>query len=107
LDHIGRIFLNFQELYGDRSSPEDASMVSGIARSDDMPVTVIAQQKVKSIKKISGRILASKSRKGSESIEPDEIGRKLCIPIKTFVDIPGVFLGIQPEERYVAEAIAG
>ena len=50
LDYINEIFTDFMELHGDRNFGDDKSIVGGIARLDDMPVTVIGEQKGKKAK---------------------------------------------------------
>ena len=45
LDYIERIFTNFQEIHGDRSFGDDAAIVAGMARFEDAPVVVVAEQK--------------------------------------------------------------
>ncbi len=47
LDYINSIFSDFIELHGDRNFGDDKSIVGGIALLDDIPVTVIGQQKFK------------------------------------------------------------
>ena len=50
LDYIKYIFDEFMELHGDRLYSDDKAIVGGIAYLDDMPVTVIGEQKGKSTK---------------------------------------------------------
>ncbi|MDR1890864.1 MAG: acetyl-CoA carboxylase carboxyltransferase subunit alpha [Puniceicoccales bacterium] len=107
LDYIGRIFLNFQELHGDRLYADDASMVCGIATCDDIPVMVIAQQKGKSIKENIRRNFGMQKPEGyRKALRLMKLAEKFGIPIVTFVDTPGAFPGVESEERHVAEAIA-
>ena len=44
-DYIPLIFDEFYEMHGDRYYGDDAAILGGIARLDDIPVTVIAEVK--------------------------------------------------------------
>ena len=50
LDYINNIFENFIELHGDRNFGDDKAIVGGIAWLEDIPVTVIGEQKGKNVK---------------------------------------------------------
>jgi acetyl-CoA carboxylase carboxyl transferase subunit alpha len=50
LDYIEKIFDGFIELHGDRKFRDDPSIVGGVARLRDLPVTVIGQQKGRNTK---------------------------------------------------------
>ena len=50
LDYIESIFDNFIEFHGDRNFGDDKAIVGGIALLDELPVTVIGEQKGKSAK---------------------------------------------------------
>ena len=45
LDYVHNIFTDFQELHGDRSFADDASIVGGLARFSNQSVMVIGHQK--------------------------------------------------------------
>ena len=47
LDYINNLFDDFIELHGDRNFGDDKSIIGGIALLDQMPVTVIGEQKGK------------------------------------------------------------
>jgi acetyl-CoA carboxylase carboxyl transferase subunit alpha len=107
LDYIDRIFLNFQELHGDRLHGDDASMICGIATCNDMPIMVIAQQKGKSIKENIRRNFGMQKPEGyRKALRLMKLAEKFNMPIVTFIDTPGAFPGIESEERHVAESIA-
>ncbi|MDR2779174.1 MAG: acetyl-CoA carboxylase carboxyltransferase subunit alpha [Puniceicoccales bacterium] len=107
LDYIDRMFMNFQELHGDRLYADDPSMVCGIATCDDMPIMVIAQQKGKSIKENIRRNFGMQKPEGyRKALRLMKLAEKFGVPIVTFVDTPGAFPGVESEERHVAEAIA-
>src|SRR5579864_3901341 len=45
LDYIERLFPDFQEIHGDRFYGDDPAIVAGLARFEDRPVVVVAEQK--------------------------------------------------------------
>ena len=49
-DYIKNIFKDFIELHGDRLFSDDKSIIGGIAKLNDIPVTVIGEQKGKTSK---------------------------------------------------------
>lgn len=51
-DYISRLFTDFIELHGDRYFQDDKAIIGGISKFHGVPVTVIAQEKGKTIKKI-------------------------------------------------------
>ena len=44
-DYIDRIFTDFEELHGERCFADDAAIIAGLARLDDMAVAIIGHQK--------------------------------------------------------------
>lgn len=50
MDYINNIFDEFIELHGDRAFKDDKAMVCGLAKIEDKPFTVIAQQKGRNTK---------------------------------------------------------
>src|SRR6267378_2587515 len=78
LDYVQMLFTHFEELHGDRTFAEDASIVGGLARFGNAPCVVIGHQK---------------GRDTKEKI------------LRNFVDTPGAYPGIDAEERGQSEAI--
>ncbi|MDR2603324.1 MAG: acetyl-CoA carboxylase carboxyltransferase subunit alpha [Puniceicoccales bacterium] len=106
-DYIDRIFLNFQELHGDRLYADDNSMVCGMTTCDGMSIMVIAQQKGRSIKENIRRNFGMQKPEGyRKALRLMKLAEKFNMPIVTLVDTPGAFPGIESEERHVAESIA-
>ena len=64
LDYIKYIFDEFMELHGDRLYSDDKAIVGGIAYLDDMTLTFIGEQKVKSKKEIMERIFGMPEPEG-------------------------------------------
>ncbi len=107
LDYISRIFTDFDELHGDRTFADDHALVGGIARLDDTPVMIIAQQK--------GRDTKEKIYRNFGMLHPEgyrrakrlmEMAEKFSLPVITFIDTPGAYPGIDAEARGQSEAIA-
>jgi acetyl-CoA carboxylase carboxyl transferase subunit alpha len=107
LDYIERVFDGFIELHGDRAFGDDAAIIGGLALLEGMPVTIIANQK--------GRTLKDNMRRNHGMANPEGYRKALRLarqaekfhrPIITFVDTAGAYPGIGAEERGIGEAIA-
>lgn len=107
LDYIERISDNFIELHGDRYFADDAAIVGGIGFIDNMPVTIVAQQKGRNTKENITRNFAMPHPEGyRKSLRLMKQAEKFKRPVICFVDTPGAFCGIGAEERGQGEAIA-
>ncbi len=107
LDYIKMIFTDFDELHGDRTYADDASIVGGIARLDDRPVMVIGHQKGREVKEKVKRNFGMPRPEGyRKACRLMEMAERFCLPIITFIDTPGAYPGIGAEERGQSEAIA-
>ena len=107
LDYIERIFDDFTELHGDRYHGDDQAIVGGIGFLAGRPVTIIANQK--------GRTLKENMRRNHGMAHPEGYRKALRLakqaekfhrPIVTFVDTSGAYPGLEAEERGIGEAIA-
>ncbi|MDR0376472.1 MAG: acetyl-CoA carboxylase carboxyltransferase subunit alpha [Spirochaetaceae bacterium] len=107
LDYIERIFDKFVELHGDRCFGDDPAIVGGIGFLAGRPVTVLANQK--------GRTLKDNMRRNHGMANPEGYRKALRLakqaekfhrPVITFVDTAGAYPGIGAEERGIGEAIA-
>ncbi|HCC06904.1 MAG TPA: acetyl-CoA carboxylase carboxyl transferase subunit alpha [Clostridiales bacterium] len=107
LDYINIIFTDFIELHGDRLFADDKAFVCGIAKFNDQPVTIIAQQKGRNTKEKIERNFAMPHPEGyRKALRFMKQAEKFKRPIICFVDTPGAFCGIGAEERGQGEAIA-
>lgn len=107
LDYIERIFEGFIELHGDRFYGEDRAIVGGIAFFNDIPVTVIAQQKGRNTKENITRNFSMPHPEGyRKALRLMKQAEKFSRPVICFIDTPGAFCGIGAEERGQGEAIA-
>ncbi len=107
LDYIEYIFDDFIELHGDRYFADDKSIVGGVATINGRSVTVIGQQKGKSVEENIKRNFGMPQPEGyRKSIRLMKQAEKFKRPIITFIDTPGAYPGIGAEERGQGEAIA-
>lgn len=107
LDYITRIFDNFIELHGDRYFADDAAIVGGLAFLEGQPVTIIANQKGRSLKENMKRNHGMANPEGyRKALRLAKQAEKFHRPIITFVDTSGAYPGIGAEERGIGEAIA-
>ncbi len=106
-DYLPRIFEDYMELHGDRGFRDDEAIWGGIALLGGRPVTVIGQQK--------GRTLDENVRFQFGMPHPEGYRKALRLmkqaekfgrPVICFVDTPGAFCGVGAEERGQGEAIA-
>ncbi len=107
LDYINKIFTNFIELHGDRYFGDDKSIIGGIAELEEIPVTVIGEQKGKNAKENIERNFGMPNPEGyRKALRLMKQAEKFNRPIITFIDTPGAYPGIGAEERGQGEAIA-
>ncbi len=107
LDLLNSIFTDFVEIHGDRRYADDAAMVCGFAKLEDIEVAVIGQQKGRDINERRYRNFAMTKPEGyRKALRLMRMAEKFGRPIITFVDTPGAYPGIDAEERGQAEAIA-
>ncbi len=106
LDYIQNIFADFQELHGDRSYADDASMVGGLARFSNQTVMVIGHQKGHDTKEKLLRNFGMPRPEGyRKALRLMRLAEKFGMPVLTFVDTPGAYPGVGAEERGQSEAI--
>ena len=107
MDYINLVFDSFIELHGDRCFSDDKSIVAGIANINNIPVTVIGQQKGKTTSENIERNFGMTNPDGyRKALRLMKQAEKFGRPIITFIDTPGAYPGIGAEERGQGEAIA-
>lgn len=107
LDYIQAIFTDFQELKGDRTYADDASIMAGLARLDDQPVMVIGHQKGRTVQEKVKRNFGMPRPEGyRKALRLMKMAERFQVPVLTFIDTPGAYPGIDAEERGQSEAIA-
>ncbi len=106
-DYLDKIFDDFMEFHGDRLFSDDLAIVGGVAKLGGMNVTVIAQEKGKSLRDKVKRNFGSPLPDGyRKSLRLMKQAEKFGRPIICLVDTQGAFCGIEAEERGQGEAIA-
>ena len=107
LDYIGKIFIGFSELHGDRLFGDDPAIVGGFAFFEGKPVMVMGQQKGRDTKQKLYRNFGMPKPEGyRKALRLMRLAGKFGLPIVTFLDTMGAYPGIDAEERGQAEAIA-
>jgi len=107
LDYIGRVFDGFIELHGDRAFGDDPAIVGGLAFLEGRPVTILANQKGRTLKENMWRNYGMANPEGyRKALRLARQAEKFRRPIVTFVDTMGAYPGIGAEERGIGEAIA-
>jgi acetyl-CoA carboxylase carboxyl transferase subunit alpha len=106
LDYIQALFTHFEELHGDRTFSDDASIVGGLARFNGAPCVVVGQQKGRDTKEKIARNFGMPKPEGyRKALRLMKLAEKFGLPVFTFVDTPGAYPGIDAEERGQSEAI--
>ncbi|MDH4191502.1 MAG: acetyl-CoA carboxylase carboxyltransferase subunit alpha [Betaproteobacteria bacterium] len=106
LDYIPMLFTHFEELHGDRTFSDDASIVGGLARFDGVPCMVIGHQKGRDTKEKIARNFGMPRPEGyRKALRQMRLAEKFGLPVFTFVDTPGAYPGVDAEERGQSEAI--
>jgi acetyl-CoA carboxylase carboxyl transferase subunit alpha len=107
LDYISRIFDDFIELHGDRAFGDDPAIIGGLAFFGGRPVTIIANQKGRTLKENMFRNHGMANPEGyRKALRLAKQAEKFRRPIISFVDTAGAYPGIGAEERGIGEAIA-
>lgn len=107
MDYISRIFTEFDELSGDRSTSAGPAIMAGIARLEGKPVMIIGHEKGrKTAEKIERNFGMPNPEDYRKALRLMKLAEKFHLPIITFIDTPGAYPGIGAEERNQSEAIA-
>jgi acetyl-CoA carboxylase carboxyl transferase subunit alpha len=107
LDYITRIFTDFTELHGDRCFGDDPAIIGGLGFLGDRPVTILANQKGRSLKESVLRNHGMGNPEGyRKALRLAREAERFRRPIVTFVDTAGAYPGLGAEERGIGEAIA-
>lgn len=104
LDYIRRISPQFVELHGDRLYGDDPAIVGGIGEIAGHGVIIIGHERGHGdpIRR-NGQALPEGYRK---AIRLFALASRLRLPVLTFIDTPGAYLGEGAEERGIASAIS-
>lgn len=106
-DYVGMIFEEFTELHGDRLFKDDPAVIGGLAFLNDIPVTVVGQQKGRDTKENIFRNFGMPHPEGYRKVlRLMKQAAKFKRAIITLVDVAGAYPGIEAEERGQGEAVA-
>ena len=106
-EYIEYLCNDFIELRGDRLFRDDKSIIGGIGSINGNVVTIIAQQKGKSLDENLERNFAMPHPEGyRKALRLMKQAEKFRRPIITLIDTPGAYPGLEAEERGQGEAIA-
>ena len=106
-EFIDYLCSDFIELHGDRLFRDDRSIIGGIGTINGIVVTIIAQQKGKSLDENLKRNFAMPHPEGyRKALRLMKQAEKFRRPIITLIDTPGAYPGLEAEERGQGEAIA-
>lgn len=106
-DYIERIFTDFQELHGDRSSSSAPAIIGGLARLEGQPVMVLGHEKGKRTKdKVYRNFGMARPEEYRKALRLMKLAEKFKLPVFAFIDTMGAYPGIAAEERNQSEAIA-
>ena len=107
LDYIEAMMTDFIEMHGDRAFADDPAIVSGMAKLDGMPLTVIGHQKGRTTKEKIFRNFGMPNPEGyRKALRVMRFAERFRKPLLTFIDTPGAYPGIGAEERGQGESIA-
>ena len=107
IDFIQRLFTDWTELHGDRLYGDDPAILGGIARLNDLPVTVIGHQKGKNVKDNMRMNYGMPNPEGyRKTLRLIQQAEKFKRPVIMFIDTPGAHPGVGAEERGQAWAIS-
>ena len=106
-DYIDRIFVDFEELHGERYFADDPAIITGIGRLNKHSIAVIGHQKGRNTKERIKRNYGMPKPEGyRKALRIMRLAERFNLPILTFIDTPGAYPGIEAEERGQSEAIA-
>jgi len=107
LDYIEAMMTDFVEMHGDRAFADDPAIVSGMAKLDGMPLTIIGHQKGRTTKEKIFRNFGMPNPEGyRKALRVMRFAERFRKPLLTFIDTPGAYPGIGAEERGQGESIA-
>ena len=99
IDYISAIFDKFMELHGDRLLGDDGAVIGGIAEIEGIPVTVIGQQKGRTMKQNLKRNFGMPNPDGyRKAVRLMKQAEKFGRPVVTFINTSGAFCGVDAEE---------
>jgi len=106
-DYIPELFEDFIELHGDRGYADDKAVLTGLARFNGVPVTVVGHVKGRNTaEKIESNFGMPHPEGYRKALRQMKLAEKFHRPVITLIDTPGAYCGVAAEERGQGEAIA-
>ena len=106
-EYIPLLFKDFTELHGDRYFSDDPALLGGIGFFNDVPITVIAQVRARSIEELTRINFSMPHPEGyRKALRLAKQAEQFKRPVLCFIDTPGAYCGVGAEERGQGEAIA-
>ena len=104
--YIGKIITNFVEVHGDRYYGDDPTIITGVGYLGGQTVAIVGQEKHKTSPNETLKN-AKTTPEGFRKVQRMvELASKFSLPLITLVDSSGPKLGIDSEERGLANTIA-
>ncbi|CAN5692686.1 carboxyl transferase domain-containing protein [soil metagenome] len=104
LDYIRKITPQFVELHGDRVFGDDPAVIAGLGEIGGRGVAIVGHERGHGDeRRRGGQALPEGYRKALRIMK---LAGRLRIPVVTFIDTPGAFLGIESEERGLASTLS-
>ncbi len=104
---LNYVFDDFIELHGDRFFGDDQSIIGGVGYLENIPVTIIAQEKGETTEEKIKRNFGMTHPEGyKKALRLMKQAEKFQRPVILIIDTPGAYPGISAEERGQASAIA-
>ncbi len=100
LDYVERLFDDFVEIRGDRTSMDDNAVVAGLGSYGGRTVALVGHQKGRDIHENARRRFGMASPEGyRKAIRAMDIADRHGFPLVSLVDTPGAYPGPQAEQQ--------
>lgn len=107
ISYVAAIFSDFMELHGDRHFGDDKAIITGLARLNGQPVTIIAQERGRNTKTRIFRNFGAPRPEGyRKALRQMKLAEKFKRPIICFIDTSGAACDMDSELRGQGSAIA-
>ena len=105
-EYLPLLFTDIIELKGDRYFADDPAVYGAVCLYKDIPITVIAQVRARSIEELIRVNYSMPHPEGyRKAIRLARQAEKFKRPVLCFIDTPGAYCGVGAEERGQGEAI--
>jgi len=106
-DYLENICDEYEEIFGDRTISDDASIITALAKINDQKFIFIGQEKGSDTNSRIYRNFGMTHPEGyRKALRAMKLAEKFNMPVVTFLDTPGAYPGLTAEERGQGWAIA-